>query len=126
MVDCCDNAGGRVVMNIGSKRYSARGSFTIRPTTFSREAGANSDGTIYTTTKAEPAEVEFTLSDKCGLNINDLVKGCHIDATIRLVDMKKTWLFTRASVVGRPEFDTESGEIRGLKLVSANVQNIAS
>lgn len=122
MVDCCDNAGGRVEFKIGAKRYSARGSFTIRPTTFSREAGANTDGTLYVTTKAETAEAEFTLSDKCGLNINEIVEGCHVDATFKLVDMKKTWLFSRASVVGRPEFDTDSGEIRGLKIVSSLVQ----
>lgn len=121
-VDCCDNSGGRVELKIDGKLYRARGSFTIRPTAFSREAGSNSDGSIYVTTKAEPAETEFTLSDRCGLNIGDLTKGCHIDATIRIIDMKKTWLFSMASVVGRPEYDTESGEIRGLKLVSGNVR----
>jgi len=121
-IDCCDNSGGRVELKIDGKLYRARGSFTIRPTTFSRDVGANSDGSIYVTTKAEPAEVEFTLSDRCGLNVSQLIKGCHIDATIRVIDMKKTWLFSMASVVGRPEYDTESGEIRGLKLVSGNVR----
>ena len=124
MVECCDNSGGRVEINVGGVRYSARSSVTIRPTPFEREAGANQDNTIYVTTKPMPAEAEVTLSDRCGLKLDDLVAGCHIDVTIRLTDMKRTYLFTRASVVGRPEIDTESGEISGIIFASAAVKTL--
>lgn len=122
MVECCDNAGGRVILTLNGKRYSTRGGVTIRPTHKSREAGANDDGSLYVTTKAEPAEAEFTMSDSCGLKIGDLVDACWIDATFDLIDMRKKYLFTRASVVGRPEYKTDTGEISGMKIVSAMVR----
>lgn len=123
-IECCDNAGGRVILTIGGKKYSSRGGITIRPTTFERTAGSNDDGTLYVTTKPMPAEADIKLSDKCGLVIDDLVAGCHVDATLELIDMRRKYLFTRSSIVGRPEINTESGEISGLKIASAFVKSI--
>lgn len=123
-IPCCDNSGGRVSLTIngdaGPKKVSLRGSVTIRPTTKETEALANSDGTMYVTTKAVPAEAEIMISDRCGLTFADLL-NCTIDATIQLIDMGRTYLFTRARLVGRPEIKTEDGEISGLKVASVNV-----
>lgn len=124
MADCCDYSGGRVRLTINGIVYSARSALTVRPTNIEREAGANQDGTLFVTTKPVPAEAEINLGDKCGLNISDLTNQCHIDGTLELIDMKKQWLFTRSTVVGRPEYNTETGEITGLKLVSASAQEI--
>lgn len=124
-IECCDNAGGRVIITANGKRYSSRGGVTIRPTTFEKVAGANDDGSIYTTTRAVTAEASFTLTDRCGLNIKELIEGCHIDVSFDLFDMKKKYLFSRATVIGRPEYSTESGEIRGLSIVSALVSELA-
>lgn len=123
-MECCDNSGGRAVITVDGVRYSARSAVTIRPTVTEREAGANQDNTIFTNTKPVPAEVELTLSDRCGLDLDTLMAGCHIDVTIDLIDMKRTYLFTRASVVGRPEIDSESGEISGVMFVSAAVRTL--
>jgi len=123
-IPCCDNSGGRVALTFngpqGPKKVSVRGSVTIRPTTIETEAEANQDGTMYVTTKAVPAEAEITLSDRCGLTLDDIL-GCSVDATIDLIDMKRTYLYTRSRVVGRPEINTENGEISGLKIASVNV-----
>ncbi len=124
MIDCCDNSGGRVILTIDGDRYSARTTVTIRPTNIERDMGANQDGTPFVTTKPMPAEAEITLSDRCGLNLDKLINACHIDGTIQLVDMNKTYLFTRATVIGRPEIDTESGEIKGIKLGSMFARQI--
>lgn len=124
-MDCCDNSGGRIILTVNGKRYHTRGGVTIRPQHKSRDVGANDDGSLYVTTKPEPAEAEFTLSDKCGLNIEDLTDSCYIDATFDMIDMKKKFFFTRASVVGRPEYKTDTGEISGLKIVSALVRQQA-
>jgi hypothetical protein len=123
-MECCDNAGGRVLFHIGNKRYATRGGVTIRPTNFSRESNANDDGSIYVTTKPEPAMAEFTLSDACGLNIRDLTDACFVDVTIDLIDMKKKYLFTKATIVGRPEYKTEDGTISGLKVSASQVKEI--
>ena len=121
-MECCDNSGGRVIFRVGDRTWSTRGGITVKPTVVERAAESNDDGSIYTTTKAVPAEAEFTLTDKCDLPIDELINGCHVDATIELFDMgRRRWLFTDASIVGRPEYNTESGEISGLKIVSANV-----
>lgn len=123
-IQCCDNSGGRVIVTIDGVRYSARSSVTIRPTVIEREAHANQDGTIYVTTKPVPAEAEMSIGDRCGLNLDVLQAACHIDVTIEIVDMNRTYLFTQATVVGRPEIDSESGEIKNLKVASAFVKQI--
>lgn len=123
-IDCCDNSGGRVALRINGVTYSARTQVVIRPTTIDREAKANQDGTLAITTKPVPAEADITLSDRCGLNLDALVNNCHVDATIEIIDMNRTYLFTKATVVGRPEIDSESGEIKNLKIVSALVRQI--
>lgn len=120
-MDCCDNAGGRIILTLGNKRYATRGGVTIRPTNKERAVGANDDGSIYITTKAVPAEAEFTISDKCGLVLDDLDQ-CFIDATFDLIDMRKKFFFTRSSVIGRPEINSETGEIKGLKIVTSDAR----
>jgi len=123
-MDCCDNSGSRVVITVDGVRYSARSSITIKPTTFEREAGANQDGSIFVNTKPQPAEMEVTLSDRCGLNLESLMQACHVDVTADLFDVNRTYLWTRASVVGRPELDTETGEIKNVTFVSASPKQI--
>ncbi|MGE0699267.1 MAG: hypothetical protein AB7O57_09255 [Hyphomicrobiaceae bacterium] len=122
---CCFNSGGRAALTItgaaGHRKVGLRGSLTIMPTNTETEAGANSDGSLYVTTKPVPATCEIKISDKCGLRLEDLT-SCTIDATIELIDMRRTYLFTRSRVVGRPSLDSESGEITGLKIASSNVQ----
>lgn len=117
-IPCCDNSGGRLALTIDGVTYSARSSVTIRPTNVEKEAKANYDGTIYTTTKAVPAEADITIGDKCGLDLETLTRACHVDATIQLIDMNRTYLFSKCSIVGRPEINSEDGEIKGLKIAS--------
>lgn len=119
-MDACANSGSRVILTVNGTRYSARSSITVRPTTKETEAESNQDGTLFVTTKAVPAEMEITFSDRIGLDPNVLQQsGCGIDVTAELIDMNRTYLFTKSYVVGRPEINTENGEISGLKVASA-------
>jgi hypothetical protein len=126
---CCANSGGRVSLTVhtdgGTRKLSIRANVTIMPTTVETEALANSDGSMYVTTKPVPATVELSISDKCGLRMEDLL-NCYIDATLEMIDMRRTYLFTRARMVGRPSIKAEDGEISGVKLASANVSMIES
>ena len=124
MVECCDNSGGRVVLTVNGRRYRSRGTVTIRPLRVAREVEANNDGSIYVTSRARPAEAEFMLSDQCGLRLEDLTEHCFVDATVDLIDMRRKYLFTRATVVGDPEISSDTGEIRGLKIASGIVKQI--
>jgi hypothetical protein len=114
------SAGGRAVITAGGQRWSARTAVKITPTNYERTAGSNQDGTVYYTTKPMPAEAEFGISDFQGLTIETLM-ATPLDVTIVLPDVKRTYFFTAAVVVGRPNFNTESGEISGLKITSGNV-----
>jgi len=123
---CCDNTGGRVILIIDGKRMRTRGGITIRPIPFERTVDAHDDGTHYVMTKARPAEASFTLSYLCTLpiSLSDLMKACRIDVTFDLIDMRIRFLYTQASLLGRPEISSESGEIRGLSVSSSLVKEI--
>lgn len=123
VLDCCNASGGRVVITANGKRWSARSAVTITPINFERTVNANQDGTIYTQTKPIPAEAELSLSDHCGMEIEDIM-GCPIDVTIDMIDVRRKYFFTAAVVVGRPQINSESGEIRGLKITANNVKTV--
>lgn len=121
--DCCDASGGRVVITAGGVRYSARAAVQITPYDFERSVIANQDGTLSTQVKPQPPEAEITLADQCGLSL-DALMSCPIDVTIDLIDMKRKYLFTKGYTIGRPSINSETGEIRGLKVTSRNVSVI--
>lgn len=120
MVDCCYAAGGRVRITANGQVWAVRSSVTVEPVNFERKVESNQDGSIYVTTKPMPATAEITLSDFCGMRIEDIM-GCPIDVTIELVDVRRRYLFTKAVIVGRPKIDTETGAISGLIVTSGNV-----
>jgi len=124
VLDCCDASGGRVVITVNGKRFSARSAITIKPTTVERMQVANQDGTVAIHNKAVLPEADLSLSDRCGLDINEIM-SCPADVTLDLIDMRRRYLMTKAVVVGRPELNSETGEIRGIKFVShlVNVTN---
>jgi Phage tail tube protein len=121
-MDCCDNAGGRVELTIDGEKYSLRSAVTVRPSRISVEGGANQDGSPYYTTSPQLAEADIVLSDRCGLPTDKLINGCLVDATIRLVDVKRTYLFTRSRLTGRPSLNSENGEISGMTIMSAQAR----
>lgn len=125
MVECCDASGGRVEMTINGKRYRSRGGITIMPMGIDKTAGVHDDGSIYTTTKAAMREASFNMSDQCDLDIDELLSGCHVDVTLKLIDMKIAYLFTKASVIGKPSINTDDGSISGIRIVSGDCKRIA-
>jgi hypothetical protein len=121
ILDCCDASGGRVIITANGQHWSARSALTIKPTVIERTAGSNQDGSLHVQNKPVPAEADLSLSDRCGMTLDD-VMNCPLDVTLDLIDMKRKYLFSRAIVVGRPEINSETGEIRGIKITSATVQ----
>lgn len=119
-IECCDASGGRVVITANGQTWSARSAVEIMPLNYERTVGSNQDGTIYTQFKPIPAEATFSLSDFCGMKLEDIM-ACPIDISITLVDVHRTYFFTSALVVGRPSLNSETGEIKGFKATSNNV-----
>jgi hypothetical protein len=118
--DCCYSSGGRVRITANGKVWSARTAVTITPINFERTVESNQDGTIFTKTKPMPCEASLTLSDSCGMRIEEIM-SCPLDVTIQLIDLNRQYLFTQAVVVGRPSINTETGEISGLIITANNV-----
>jgi hypothetical protein len=118
VTECCYASGGRASVSINGILVGVR-SVTITPIPYERSVASNQDGSIYTTFKPMPAEADIVLSDACGMTLEDLM-GCPINATIVLIDVKRTYLFTNGVMVGRPTINTETGEIRGLKITANN------
>ena len=114
---CCYSSGGRVVVTLNGKRYSIRSTVTVVPWNVERSAEANQDGSMFVTTKPMPYEADLTFSDACKMDIAEL-QTCSLDVTIELVDVRRTYWFTQAIVVGRPSINTMTGEISGMKIMS--------
>lgn len=123
-MECCDNAGGRVLFKAGGKQFNIRAAITIRPSRIEVDGEANQDGSVYYLTKPVPAEADITLSDRCGELTTELIDGCLLDVTIKLIDMNRTYLFTRARVTGRPALNTETGEISGMTVKTAQCKQV--
>lgn len=117
--DCCYASGGRASISINGTTVSPR-TVSVNPLNFERDVKSNQDGTIYTITKPMPAEADITLSDACGLDIVALM-GCPVDVTIDLWDVRRRYFFSKGVIVGRPTINTETGEIRGLKITGNKV-----
>ena len=114
---CCEF--GEMHMTVEGQNYSARGEFTIRPTTRERDGGSNEDGSIWSTVKRVPAEAEGSL-DACGIDLEDLWKNCSVTVTFHL-NNGDIYTFRNSRIMGRPELNTGTGEVSGFKIMSAEV-----
>lgn len=120
-------AGGRISISIAGRRFNPRGRAVIKPAMLSHEANANHDGTVYRTTKAMPATAELSFdrgSDRFAWD-SSFMTG-FVDVTIVERDVGVTHLFTRATLVGEPSIDTETGEVSGLSIATDVYQKVNS
>ena len=114
---CCEF--GEMHLTVDGQNFSARGEFTIRPTTSEREGGANEDGSIWSTYKRVPAEAEGSL-DGCNLDLEDLWNRCDSIVTFHLRN-GDIYTFRNARMMGRPELNTGTGEVSGFSIMSSEV-----
>jgi hypothetical protein len=122
MTICCNSAGGTVRLTIDGQIYSPRGSVTIMPTTKEKTAESNLDGTVYVTSKNVPAKIDVSISDGCGLSLEDLMNHACTEATVELDEVGRTYVLVQATVVGRPSLNPETGEISGISLVAKRIR----
>lgn len=120
MAECCVS-GGRVVIQINGKRYSARTAAQIEWLNTNREVVPNQDGTIAVMFKPTPPTATFTLSNTCGLDLNELAQ-CSVDVTFDMIDARKVFYFTDAYLIGKPTINSETGEISNLKITANEVK----
>lgn len=126
MTDCCNSFGGRITVEIGGKRYSARGEVTMEPTNVEVSADANHDGSVFFTSKPRPYTAAMTFSNPCGLVWNDEVQKCAMNVTIVEEDNGRSHLWTGARFVGRPSVNVSTGEVTGLSIASDRYQMVSN
>lgn len=124
MTICCNSAGGTMELTVNGTVYSVRGSASIMPTNLERSAESNLDGSVFVTSKPVPYMVEFALSDRCLLDLDELMNQTCVDATITLEQVGRTYIITEGTVIGRPAIDPETGEITGVSMAAANITTI--
>jgi hypothetical protein len=116
--------GGRLFLTIDGQQFSPRGAFTLRPTTLEREADSNHDGSLFVTAKPVPAELEGSLSYTDNIDINALSELDGVSVTVEL-ENGDTYVYADATVVGRIELNTETGEISNFMIASDSVTKVS-
>ena len=123
-MSCCISAGGIVRIVVGGAVYPVRGNVTINATEIERTEGANLDGSIYVTSKPVPPSVEVTLSDTCGLSLQDLMNVRCQDVSVEMPEVGRTMILTNGIITGRPTLNPETGEISNVKFVGSRMREI--
>lgn len=122
MADCCNSFGGRISIDVGGKRYSARGDITLSPTNVEISGDANHDGSAYFVSKPVLYGAAMTFTQPCGIVWNDEMARCAINVTIVEEQNGRSHLFTAARLVGRPSINLSNGEVSGLSILTDRYQ----
>lgn len=119
---CCDDiVGGLIFVTVGSLRFEGMGEAKIRPETIERSAEASAGGRLVVTEKAVPAEAELSFVNHCDSNPIDLYRArCHVDVAVVEQSRGIRHLFSRATIIGRPEVNLATGEVSGLRIASVD------
>lgn len=109
---------GLISMTIDGARYDVKGSVTIRPTKFSREAIEGLDGYHGTKVVPKACGASGTITDAAGLKVNDLQKIIGGEVYFELANGKQYTLHD-ATFLDQAELDVGEGEI-GFEFAASN------
>lgn len=121
-----DYKGGRFTLTINGRRYSGRGSARIRPARATPDAGVNWDGSGYGTVAPQLAELDLSFdrgpkTQRVRWQENVLLQ--EVDVTFHETDANVRHYFVNGRWVGRPEINTENGEVTGMSIRSDNYKS---
>ena len=122
-----DTKGGRYTVNINGTRYSGRGKATVKPARATPKAEANRDGSAYRTVEAKLASIELTFDrgpKDQSIPWDESMLLSDVDVTFNEFDTGVTHYLTKASWVGEPSLDTDSGEISGMSVMSDQYRKV--
>lgn len=114
----CDNQfGGRITLNIGGAQYTpSEADITVKPTNREVDAEMNQDGSVSYRQKLVPAEMDIKFRNNSGINWQNTMLMCSVNATVQEEDNGRIWLMTGARMTGRPEINLSTGEVSGIVL----------
>jgi len=115
-------AGGRITITLGGRRFSPRGRATISGSGLAHSTNVNHDGSVSRSTMAKAVRVELTFDRGAGGSgferpwwDSEFMRPFY-RVTISETDAGVRHVFTNASTIGEPILDTETGEISGLSI----------
>ena len=115
--------GGRFTIYVDGQRFSGRAEATIRPAQATPETGVNQDASGYVTVQPQLAEIELSF-DRGSFAWREAMLLKTVDVTFRETDAGHTHYFTRANWSGRPEINSATGEVRGMKVASDQYRRV--
>ena len=114
-----DTKGGRFSLTMNGKTFSGRGAAKLMLSGAAPATGVNSDGTAYRTVAAKLVGIDLSFDRGVGLKWDSKMLLQDMDVTFVETDAGNTHLFTKSSFDGDPTIDSASGEVTGLKLMTA-------
>ncbi|GJE27948.1 phage tail tube protein [Methylobacterium organophilum] len=124
--DCCDSFGGRITITAGSEKLVARGEITLDISDREVSAESNQDGSTYYTTKMMPVGGDCSFTETCSGSWPDRMKNCKVNITIVEEDHGRQHLFTGTRLIGRPKYNTSTGEISNVTWAGGTYKRIIS
>lgn len=124
MSDCCNNFGGRISIEAGNELLVARGEITLDISDREVSAETNQDGSTYYTTAMRPVGGSCSFTETCSGSWSERMRQCAINITIVEEDHGRQHLYTRTRLVGRPTYNTSTGEISGVTWAGGNYRRV--
>lgn len=114
-----DTKGGRFSMSINGQTYSGRGAAKIMSSGVSTKTGVNQDGTAYRTVEAKLVGIDVTFDRGIGLKWDSTMLLADVDLTFVETDIGLTRMYTSGGFDGDPTIDSATGEVSGVKVMTA-------
>ncbi|MFG1226031.1 phage tail tube protein [Xanthobacter wiegelii] len=126
MSDCCNQFGGEIYLTVDDTRYTpSEGDITLMPTRSEVEGLANQDGSAAYRVSPRLPRADISFRQSCGLNWDDEMLKCKVNATIVEKTNNRTHIFTGARFVGRPSINLSTGEVTGVSIEGGTYQYVA-
>ena len=124
--DCCNSFGGRITITVGAEILVARGEVSLDIVDREVAAEANQDGSVFYTVKNTPVGGDASLAETCSGSWSERMRTCAVNITVDEEDHGRQHLFTRTRLVGRPKYNTSTGEISGVSWAGGTYKKIAT
>ncbi|SHO65816.1 Phage tail tube protein [Pseudoxanthobacter soli DSM 19599] len=116
--------GGEMRFSIDGTPVTMKGLFQVNPSNRTVEESVNQDGSVDAVHTLAGHRMAMTLVDNGGVDVHALLKGPARNVTVVEEHTGVTHMWTQARFAGDPQSDRLTGEITGLRLVSASYRRV--
>ncbi|GJE54578.1 hypothetical protein [Methylobacterium thuringiense] len=124
--DCCNSFGGRITITLGNEKLIARGEISLDIVDSEVTAASNQDKSTYYTSANMPVGGDASFTETCSGSWADRMRSCVVNITIDEEDHGRQHLYTGTRLVGRPKYNTSTGEISGVTWAGGTYKRVSS